>query len=457
MLHRNQRAARRGLFDLVAGKRGQVLPSGELMMAAEDVAAASMVNAWGLRCLTNETLSMWAGKQSVERTLLLVPVRIVATRAYIENLGHWLSGIFLPILVQMWNSPGPALPVVLHSCSHNRVGRRCGFATVPSALLGGVDRLGGASEAAGLPWIFTLLRQHRPTSYTGAWNVRVACEACSPQEWLPRYVPLLRTWIGLSYPQYSLLHHQSVPEAPTKNLLLLQRMPHGTRWIENLDHLSALSERHGWTSQVQRVDTKCSYSDLLSAFMYKADVVAGFNGADLGIAAVLQRPGTVMMELIDSSYAYVDGWEIFQGHLGANLKVMRLIIPHDTIHYIKFHDGLPEVTQRAFHRLRLSAPDCYPEANQTVGFMYRGCWRFVPGVINVPDEVWLQTLAAAEKLRAVSTPVNRGFSPVNPWDVVDTHGGGGGKQGGGRMSMRGGHMRRSGGQRQQRSATRNRR
>eukprot|EP01065_Artemidia_motanka_P047844 TRINITY_DN757_c1_g2_i2.p1 TRINITY_DN757_c1_g2~~TRINITY_DN757_c1_g2_i2.p1 ORF type:complete len:613 (+),score=178.34 TRINITY_DN757_c1_g2_i2:44-1882(+) len=404
-----------GFRAMIPGIPAHIDPDGG--MSVGNINALAVVNAWGLRsgyCLPP--------KKDPGRLILIMPVKFTASWSYRANLGHWLSGIFVPFLVHSWNYKGPVVPLVIHSCAYGRAPGFCGYGTATDAIVDGLERLGGAAAASGMPWVSTIMQQHGvPTDYSGYWNLQVACESCSAQEWLPRYMPIVRDWLAITFPRYSLLHHERAgAAAPGRKLLLLNRRPYGSRWIENVDPLVERANALGWSAQTLRVDKKCGYADTLPQAMYDADVVVGFNGADLGTSAVMQRTGTVLVEFIDDSYAYLDGWEIFQGLLGSRLKVLRVILPHDSIEYFsESSPNLHESAKMVFNVVRSYLPhSCLPEHNQTYMFKVQGCWRFVPCTVRIPPGLWEQVLGAAAALRDSRAEESElSLSPIVPWDL----------------------------------------
>eukprot|EP01062_Namystynia_karyoxenos_P045414 TRINITY_DN33706_c0_g1_i1.p1 TRINITY_DN33706_c0_g1~~TRINITY_DN33706_c0_g1_i1.p1 ORF type:complete len:662 (+),score=40.94 TRINITY_DN33706_c0_g1_i1:90-2075(+) len=342
-----------------------------------------MVDTWGLQ---------WHGPPAatvnftrMDRRIILIPIKYYTVRAMRENFGHWLSSIFVPTLLAAWGAKGAVWPILLPGCGARS--SRCRSSTVFQAYYGYGESLRSLPERMGLPWLRELSAP--PASLeeaTGGWRLYAVCERCPPQERLAAAMPQLRQWLAHLYP--SLTFEPSRP--PARRLVLLNRRRHGARWISNAHELAEVGSAMGVASEVLDVAAPCSYGGQLAAQLNAADIVIGFNGADLGFAAVLQRPGSALVEVIDRVYAYQDAWELFQGRFGSDLRVLRLVLSHESITYhADTRDALAEHKQVAA-RTRQSLSQCSPEFNRSFNLL---CWRFLPSTVAVPVHLWRQLLS----------------------------------------------------------------
>eukprot|EP01062_Namystynia_karyoxenos_P038879 TRINITY_DN28260_c0_g2_i1.p1 TRINITY_DN28260_c0_g2~~TRINITY_DN28260_c0_g2_i1.p1 ORF type:complete len:664 (+),score=84.69 TRINITY_DN28260_c0_g2_i1:96-2087(+) len=377
----------RHIDPLMQGIDAAISSSGRLVL--EHASHASLVEAWGLSASKNEeevVKAKAAARQAgrPERRLLLLVVKPVAIRAVAENFGHWLSAVLVPLLVAAWGSPGPVWPVLLRGCSHKSAVRGCSHRRVVSAAVIGDGGVLGMSAHLGVPWVREIGTHPKPGEDVGYWRLVLACEGCPPQERLAAKMPMLRQWLALRYPQYSFAPLPPA-EGRRRRLLLLNRMPHGSRWIRNHEELLSISRGRGFETHLFNVAKACSYAAELGPLMNGADLVVGINGADLGFAAVMQRPGAAMVEIIDSVYAYVDGWELFQGMFGSGIKAWRAVIPHGQVEYPPPGPDAHSTVNRMAQRVRRTTWACAPESNRT--FM-PGCWRFLPSYFDISSELW---------------------------------------------------------------------
>eukprot|EP00662_Eupelagonemidae_sp_cell21_P033786 gene33786-12682_t len=103
----------------------------------------------------------------------------------------------------------------------------------------------------------------------GEYRLTLACERCGDCRWLPTAQPQLRTWLAARYPRYGF-----APALPRRRAVLLQRMPHGSRWVANARELATAAADAGW--ELHEVWRSCSYTGTLPAAL---------NGAGPGIRA----------------------------------------------------------------------------------------------------------------------------------------------------------------------------
>eukprot|EP01065_Artemidia_motanka_P021220 TRINITY_DN25346_c0_g1_i1.p1 TRINITY_DN25346_c0_g1~~TRINITY_DN25346_c0_g1_i1.p1 ORF type:complete len:621 (+),score=179.03 TRINITY_DN25346_c0_g1_i1:98-1960(+) len=366
-------------------------------MKVEDGDAMSIISAWGLVARQLKTPDE---TPVLNRTIIMLPVKATAIWAFMRNYGHWLSGVFAPVLLAAAGRTGPIMPIVFPSCAHERTrgGKHCRFHDIRAAAQAGLAALEGAAVRVGLPWPADLIRESRASwTVPGYWRLALGCELCPPQMLLFRTMPVLRRWLSLQYEGFS-FDRLPLAVGRSRQLLILNRMPHGTRWIANAAQMRSWAAALGWNATLRRVDRPCGYARDIATLMHSADVVVGFNGVDLSIAATLQKPGSVIVEIIDEEYAYIDAWEMFQGMFGSELQVLRLVIPHDTISYPVSGPGARAETNAAVATIKSAATLCMPYLNATPLFQKTGCWRFHASETTVARRDWERLLDKAASM-----------------------------------------------------------
>eukprot|EP01062_Namystynia_karyoxenos_P056257 TRINITY_DN47227_c0_g1_i1.p1 TRINITY_DN47227_c0_g1~~TRINITY_DN47227_c0_g1_i1.p1 ORF type:complete len:619 (+),score=106.00 TRINITY_DN47227_c0_g1_i1:73-1929(+) len=383
----------RHVSTLRQGLDATVSSEGRLVL---DSNAVTLVEAYGLATDRDKEAVRSARRAAQEaglpqRRIILLPLKAWALRAVGENMGHWMSSVFLPLLSAAWGTPGAVWPIVLRSCSHRARQHNCYSRTVRRAYDHGQSMLWGRSEYLGLPWVRHAGAHPRPGDDAGYWRLVLGCESCPPQERLSTRMPLLRQWLSLRYPGFSFAPLQPAA-GRRRRLLLLTRIPHGSRCISGQDALLAAAGGRGWSAQAVDVTRPCSHAAELGQLMNNADVVVGATGADLGFAAVMQRTGGIMVEVIDSVYAYEDGWQVFQAFFGSALKAWRVVLPHRQVEYHADGPGAHPAVRSLIQRVRKTTWECAPERNRSFPI---SCWRFLPSTFHISPGLWDALLDAA--------------------------------------------------------------
>lgn len=229
----------------------------------------------------------------------------------------------------------------------------------------------------GLPWLEDLAPPW--PGRVQAFRTVFACPVtCPPQYYFPRANPLLRAWLAQRYgARFTTLPPPRHPARP--RLAFISRKPNGTRHISNAGQLLAAARAEGWSTETVALWRRCGYADGI-AELNAAHVVAGFHGADLGFADVVMRAGSVLVEVIPTTYANLT-WFV-RPALAGGTHVLRWIIPHTWMKYSCEGGGAGKT--EAERRWCTTDPRMLP-----------GVWRKLPSTTHLPLDDWIRLLRLA--------------------------------------------------------------
>eukprot|EP01065_Artemidia_motanka_P000970 TRINITY_DN10455_c0_g1_i1.p1 TRINITY_DN10455_c0_g1~~TRINITY_DN10455_c0_g1_i1.p1 ORF type:complete len:525 (+),score=70.76 TRINITY_DN10455_c0_g1_i1:138-1712(+) len=347
--HGNKKKMQRLLRGQIHSSFPAELQGGQLLPVAGRHFPADVLHTEGIHAgsAPNVNSNCSAGGAQYRKPVVLL-VNGQWTRSTSNNMAHWLGEIMGPLLDAARNANSDAVLPLVPICPGRRSSRRFGHpahnmacvaqrirpAQQPYPHLGATP--GGQEQATefvsllpdflGMPWIADATAVELPRE--ACLNVTIACpwRHCPTPKYLASIMPLYQRWLARKY-QYSY-----TPPAPSarRRLLLMVRKPGGTRYIENHPALAAAAEQAGWIVDTVHVWRARKAYGNLSALLQSADVVASMHGADIALALILLRQGTVAIEVLLSHAFLEDPFYVFQG-AGAGVHVLRWAIPPSAV------------------------------------------------------------------------------------------------------------------------------
>eukprot|EP00756_Hemistasia_phaeocysticola_P006473 Hpha_TRINITY_DN13849_c0_g3::TRINITY_DN13849_c0_g3_i2::g.69848::m.69848 len=237
-----------------------------------------------------------------------------------DNFAHWFHDVFFPLFMKIMYAVGvKGMPT---SAGHFE-GE--GYIVVID------ERDFQNAVVGGLGWLLNILAPNRTSPKPGLCLQRAYFDCPAPASMKPTYQ--LQQWLaGVGW------LYAPLPLTYRPVLVLMLRLPGGSRFIRNWEALVETATALGWEVKVpldprrgMKVNDQKALRDVLLPAIRSAHCVVGFHGSELALMPLMHNR-SVVVEICPRDYRYMDTWYVEQAE-AQGLRLLRWAPSNTTATY----------------------------------------------------------------------------------------------------------------------------